>query len=49
MVTFEVVWGQSVVYVFAKLCGGEVCSALFVYVVDCVVEEVFVFIYFHYV
>jgi hypothetical protein len=34
VVAFEVVWGQTIVYVFAKLFGGEVSSAPFVYVVD---------------
>ena len=28
-------------YVFAELFVGEVCSVPFVYVVDCLVEEVF--------
>ena len=39
--------GQSVVYVFAELFGGEVSSVPFVYVVDCLEEEVFVPTYFH--
>ena len=30
-----------------ELFGGEVCGVPFVYVVDFVVEEVFVLIYFH--
>ncbi len=33
--------------VFAKLFSGEVCIMPFVYVVYCLVEEVFVPIYFH--
>ena len=37
----------SVVDVFAKLLGSEVSSVPFVYVVDCLMEEVFVLIYFH--
>ena len=41
------VGGQSVVYVFAELFGGEVSSVPFVYVVDCLVAELFVSIYFH--
>ena len=39
--------GQSVVYVFAELFGSEVSGVPFVNVVDCLVEEVFVPIYFH--
>ena len=41
------VGGQSVVYLFAELFGGDVSSVPFVDVVDCLVEEVFVPIYFH--
>ena len=41
------VGGQSVVYVFAKLFGSEVCSVPLVYMVDCLVKKVFVPIYFH--
>ena len=47
VVSFEVVGGQSVVYVFAELFGSEMRSVPFVNVVDCLVEEVFVPIYFH--
>jgi len=42
-----VVGGQTVVDVFAELFGSEVCSVPFVYVVDCLVKEVSVPIYFH--
>jgi hypothetical protein len=41
VVSFEVVGGQSVVYVIAELFGGEMSSVSFVNVVDCLVEEVF--------
>jgi len=47
VVSFEVVRGHSVVYVFAKLFGSEMSSVPFVYAVDCLVKEVFVPIYFH--
>ena len=47
MVSFDVIGGLSVVYVFAELVGSEMSSVPFVNVVDCLVEEVFVPIYFH--
>jgi hypothetical protein len=47
MVSFEVVGGQSVVYVFAELFGSEMSGVPYVNVEDCLGEEVFVPIYFH--
>ena len=44
---FEVVGAQSIVYVFTELFDNELRGVSFVYVVDCLVEEVFVPIYFH--
>ena len=40
---------QSVVYVFVELFGTEMSCVPFVYVVDCLAEEVFAPIYFHYI
>ena len=41
------VGGQSVVHVFAELFGSEMSGVPFGNVVNCLVEEVFVPIYFH--
>jgi len=47
VVAFEVVGGQTVVYVLEELFGSEMSGVLLVYVEDCLVEEVFVPNYFH--
>ena len=41
------VGGQPVVYVFAELFGSEMSSVLLVNVVNSLLEEMFVPIYFH--
>ena len=41
------VGGQSILYVFEELFGSEVSGVSFLNVVDCLVEEVCVPIYFH--
>ena len=46
-VSFELVSGQSIMYMLAELFGGEVRGVPFGYVVDCLVQEVFVPVYFH--